>query len=63
MSALATHFFIALGLSLALTPACRFVAHRLGYVARPKEDRWHQKPTALFGGVAIVAAHARASSS
>ena len=56
MNGLATHFFLALGLSLVLTPACRFVAHRLGLVARPKEDRWHKKPTALFGGVAIVLA-------
>jgi len=37
-----------------LTPACRSVAQRLGYVAKPKEDRWHSHPTALFGGVAIV---------
>ncbi|MGE5243994.1 MAG: hypothetical protein ACM3SQ_07180 [Betaproteobacteria bacterium] len=56
MTGLATHFFIALGLSLVLTPLCRALAHGLGYVARPQEDRWHKKPTALFGGVAIVVA-------
>jgi UDP-GlcNAc:undecaprenyl-phosphate GlcNAc-1-phosphate transferase len=28
-------------------------AHRLGWVARPREDRWHQRPTALMGGIAI----------
>jgi UDP-GlcNAc:undecaprenyl-phosphate GlcNAc-1-phosphate transferase len=52
---LATYFFIALGLSLGLTPICRMVARRLGYVAKPSEARWHKKPTAMFGGVAIAA--------
>ncbi len=56
MIALARHSLIAFALALALTPLCRAVAHRLGYIARPKEDRWHKKPTALFGGVAIVLA-------
>src|SRR5438552_3109388 len=42
--------------SLALTPVCRMLAHRLGYVATPSEDRWHKKPTALLGGVSIVIA-------
>jgi UDP-GlcNAc:undecaprenyl-phosphate/decaprenyl-phosphate GlcNAc-1-phosphate transferase len=50
------YFLIALAASLALTPLCRFASHRLGYVARPKEDRWHKRPTALFGGVAIATA-------
>ena len=40
---------------LLLTPACRRVAHRLGCVARPRADRWGERPTALFGGVAIFA--------
>ena len=44
----------AFAASLALTPLCRLVALRLGYVARPREDRWHRTPTALFGGVAIA---------
>src|SRR5205823_13662213 len=26
---------------------------RLGRVAQPREDRWHKRPVALFGGVAI----------
>ena len=26
---------------------------RLGYVAKPREDRWHKRPVALFGGVGI----------
>jgi UDP-GlcNAc:undecaprenyl-phosphate GlcNAc-1-phosphate transferase len=46
---------LAFGVSLVLTPLCRAAARRLGYVAAPKEDRWHQRPTALFGGVAIGA--------
>jgi len=48
------YFFLSLGVSLVLTPACRALAHRLGFVAKPKEDRWHRRPTALFGGVAIA---------
>jgi UDP-GlcNAc:undecaprenyl-phosphate GlcNAc-1-phosphate transferase len=48
------YFALALAASLALTPVCRTLALRLGYVAKPKEDRWHRRPTALFGGLAIV---------
>ena len=47
-------FISAFAASLALTPLCRLAALRLGYVARPREDRWHKQPTALFGGVAIA---------
>ena len=54
MSQLALFFGLALALSLALTPLCRLVARRLGFVAKPKEDRWHKRPTAMFGGVAIA---------
>jgi UDP-GlcNAc:undecaprenyl-phosphate GlcNAc-1-phosphate transferase len=39
--------------SLALTPLVRFLSVRWGMVAAPRPDRWHQRPTALFGGVAI----------
>jgi UDP-GlcNAc:undecaprenyl-phosphate GlcNAc-1-phosphate transferase len=41
--------------SLVLTPICRWWAHRTGFVAAPKEDRWHKRPTALFGGISIAA--------
>ena len=44
----------ALALSALLVPACRRQAIRFGYVAPPQRDRWHKRPTALFGGVAIV---------
>ena len=40
-------------ISLAMTPVVRFVAIKKGWVARPREDRWHKKTTALFGGIAI----------
>jgi UDP-GlcNAc:undecaprenyl-phosphate/decaprenyl-phosphate GlcNAc-1-phosphate transferase len=44
---------VALALSLGLTPLVRALARRYGFVARPKADRWHRKPTAMMGGVAI----------
>jgi UDP-GlcNAc:undecaprenyl-phosphate GlcNAc-1-phosphate transferase len=47
---------VAFAVALALTPFCRSLARRLGFVAPPKEDRWHRKPTAMLGGPAIVLA-------
>jgi UDP-GlcNAc:undecaprenyl-phosphate GlcNAc-1-phosphate transferase len=44
----------ALALSLVLTPLVRRAAIAVGMVAQPKRDRWHRKPTALLGGVAIA---------
>ncbi|HEX9458707.1 MAG TPA: hypothetical protein VGA84_06150 [Thermoanaerobaculia bacterium] len=38
------------------TPAVRALARRFGIVAAPKADRWHKKPTAMMGGVAIFLA-------
>ncbi len=43
-------------LGILLTLAVRAMAHRFGIVAKPRKDRWHQKPTALLGGMAIYAA-------
>jgi UDP-GlcNAc:undecaprenyl-phosphate/decaprenyl-phosphate GlcNAc-1-phosphate transferase len=40
-------------LALILTPLVRTIARRFGFVAVPKTDRWHKKPTAMLGGVAI----------
>jgi UDP-GlcNAc:undecaprenyl-phosphate GlcNAc-1-phosphate transferase len=40
-------------LALGLTPLVQVIARRYGMVATPKTDRWHKKPTAMFGGVAI----------
>lgn len=46
---LATAFF----LSLALTPVVRTIARRQNWLAQPNQDRWHKKPTAMMGGIAI----------
>ncbi len=43
-------------LSLILTPLARRLAIRSGQVAVPKDNRWHRKETALFGGVSIFCA-------
>jgi UDP-GlcNAc:undecaprenyl-phosphate/decaprenyl-phosphate GlcNAc-1-phosphate transferase len=51
-----TYLFLGLTaflISLAMTPMVRLVAIKKGWVARPREDRWHKKTTALFGGIAI----------
>ncbi|MEA2239243.1 MAG: UDP-GlcNAc:undecaprenyl-phosphate/decaprenyl-phosphate GlcNAc-phosphate transferase [Thermoanaerobaculia bacterium] len=42
--------------SVALTPLVAAMARRGGGVAPPKRDRWHTRPTAMFGGVAIACA-------
>ncbi len=54
MQLLARYFLAALAISLGATPVCRLIARRLGFVARPREERWHRQPTAMFGGVAIA---------
>jgi UDP-GlcNAc:undecaprenyl-phosphate GlcNAc-1-phosphate transferase len=53
MYAVIAPFLLALVMSLALVPLCRFLAMRAGRVAHPREDRWHRRPVALLGGVAI----------
>src|SRR6266850_1665653 len=40
-------------LALALTPLVRAFARSVGVIAKPKSNRWHKKPTAMLGGVAI----------
>jgi len=47
---------IAAIFSLICTLAVRTIAVRKGYVAKPKSDRWHKRPTAMHGGIAIFAA-------
>ncbi|MGQ0761884.1 MAG: hypothetical protein ACT4OT_07700 [Acidobacteriota bacterium] len=44
---------VSFALALALTPVVRLAARHFGLVAKPKTDRWHKKPTAMMGGVAI----------
>ncbi|PYO94575.1 MAG: hypothetical protein DMD62_04855 [Gemmatimonadetes bacterium] len=43
-------------LALLLTPFVRTLARRHELIARPSADRWHKRPTALLGGIAIAAA-------
>ncbi len=45
--------FIAFTVSVGLTLAVRAFASRYGFVAKPKSDRWHKKPTAMLGGISI----------
>ncbi len=54
MTTVVAPFVVALALALVVVPLCRLVALRLGLVARPREDRWHRRPVALFGGVGIA---------
>ena len=39
--------------ALFLTPLVKLLARHFGVVAKPKTDRWHKKPTAMLGGLAI----------
>ena len=55
LRAYALSFGIALAASLGSTLLVRTVARRFGWVAKPRPDRWHRKPTALYGGVGIFA--------
>src|SRR5712691_10344256 len=48
-------FLLAFLAAVVLVPLCRVCALRLGFVAKPREDRWHKRPIALMGGVAIAA--------
>jgi UDP-GlcNAc:undecaprenyl-phosphate GlcNAc-1-phosphate transferase len=40
-------------LALVSTPLVAALARGFGVIAKPKMDRWHKKPTAMLGGVAI----------
>jgi UDP-GlcNAc:undecaprenyl-phosphate/decaprenyl-phosphate GlcNAc-1-phosphate transferase len=48
-------FLLAFVTSVVLVPVCRIAAIRFGFVAKPRVDRWHNRPIALLGGVAIGA--------
>ncbi len=50
--------FFAFFLSLILTPLVRAVALKKGWIAQPRKERWHKKPTTLSGGIAIYLAAA-----
>jgi UDP-GlcNAc:undecaprenyl-phosphate/decaprenyl-phosphate GlcNAc-1-phosphate transferase len=47
---------VTAGLGLMFTYLVRQGAHWLGIVAAPRRDRWHSRPTALMGGIAIYLA-------
>lgn len=47
---------VAAVLSVLCTFAVRSVAVKKGFVAKPKSDRWHKRPTAMHGGIAIFLA-------
>src|SRR5262245_42128815 len=49
-------FLIGASVTILFTPFVILFARRLGWVAKPREDRWHTRPTALMGGVAIYVA-------
>ena len=44
---------ISFALSVVLTFFVRSFARNRGIVAKAKSDRWHKKPTAMMGGIAI----------
>lgn len=47
---------LSLALCALVTPAVKWMAGRYGWLAYPTQDRWHRKPTALMGGIAIYIA-------
>src|SRR4051812_17304108 len=44
---------VGLVTGVIMTLIVRASASRLGFVAKPKADRWHKRPTAMLGGAAI----------
>lgn len=53
---IALAFSLALIIGLAVNPVVIFLAQKIGFVAKPRADRWSRKPTALLGGIAIFLA-------
>lgn len=47
---------LAFVLGIIMTIAVRRFATDRGFVAKPKSDRWHKRPTAMLGGLAIYLA-------
>jgi UDP-GlcNAc:undecaprenyl-phosphate/decaprenyl-phosphate GlcNAc-1-phosphate transferase len=46
-------FLLSVVLSLLLTHYMIKLAHIMGWIVKPRIDRWHKKPTALMGGIAF----------
>lgn len=53
--------FVALALAYAVTPACRWLAVKLGIMARPGTRTVHDAPKPYLGGVALYVAFAAAA--
>src|SRR5438046_50518 len=49
------------GTSFVGTAVMRLIAPQLGLVSHPRKDRWHNKPTALAGGLGFFPAFAAGS--
>jgi UDP-GlcNAc:undecaprenyl-phosphate/decaprenyl-phosphate GlcNAc-1-phosphate transferase len=54
VGAIGAAFAVSLSVALAATLVCERLAPRLGLVVEPRRDRWHRRPVALLGGVAIM---------
>ena len=54
MGATGAAFAVSLIVALSATLVCERLAHRAGLVVEPRSDRWHRRPVALLGGVAIM---------
>lgn len=61
MGAVVLAFLTALALSLVATPACEWLARRLGILDQPAERKLHRTPTPLLGGVAVYVSFAVAT--
>jgi UDP-GlcNAc:undecaprenyl-phosphate GlcNAc-1-phosphate transferase len=46
---------VVFAVSAAATLAVRAAARRRGWLVLPRPDRWHTEPTALFGGLGVLA--------
>lgn len=47
---------VSIAIGLVTTFTTRAVTRRVGFVAKPRAERWHKRPTALAGGVGIFLA-------
>ncbi|MBU6210118.1 MAG: hypothetical protein KGR22_09430, partial [Planctomycetes bacterium] len=50
------HAACALIVGVPAVAIVRRVALAKGWMAKPREDRWHREPVALHGGVGVLAA-------
>lgn len=51
-------FIVTFLISLGLIPLVRRFSHGIGKISAPRDDRWHQRPTATLGGIGIFMAFA-----